>query len=482
MGNALDMLHFVVFVAVPVVAGALLTWLVVGVALWVYRAGLDVLMQTQERRLEIQRRTLTNDLVLVTPDSAQLPRQMLNDPALVAQQYALMSQRVDALRLPANVPHSVTYSPHISGGKGNDQMYAQVEEQPALPAPVVEAKDIWQLWHAGALPDKGFFLGYNLDSGEPVTADWLQLYSALVGGTSGSGKSTLIRSVLVQSALQGGRFVVLDRHYGAGEESLGASLQPLRSLMLCDVAATEQAMVSTLRYVLDAGRRRLHGDPERTPLIMVVDETTALFQRSNVADELATVLGEIAQETRKVGVYALCIGQNFSGSIMKTEVRNSFASFFSCRTRRDVARVMSGNNAFAQAAEGLKLGQAVWMDTGGEVVRLAVPNCTQKHIELVARQCSHESNDAPLLPLPPEENAPSNGWDFDDAGRGDGSGPGRGDGRGESLDAQALQVRQMIMDGKSDTEIIKALWGVSSGSAYQKAASELQAIMRRLVA
>jgi len=87
----------------------------------------------------------------------------------------------------------------------------------------------------------------------------------------------------------------------------------------------------------------------------------ALLQRSTIAAELTATLGQIAQETRKVGVFCLAIGQQFSSTVMSTPVRNSFVSYVTCRTRRDVARVMSGSAAFGKAAETLTTGQAVWM-------------------------------------------------------------------------------------------------------------------------
>ena len=65
----------------------------------------------------------------------------------------------------------------------------------------------------------------------------------------------------------------------------------------------------------------------------------ALLQRSTIAAELTATLGQIAQETRKVGVFCLAIGQQFSSTVMSTPVRNSFVSYVTCRTRREVARI-----------------------------------------------------------------------------------------------------------------------------------------------
>ena len=299
-----------------------------------------------------------------------------------ALQLAIASQR--AKWTVADVPHSLTYAP-----KYNNRQDIQGGEQ-AAPQLTVTPQNFWQLYSGGALPDNGFLMGYSLETNEAVNADWSKLYSALIGGQSGSGKSTLIRSILAQSALQGGRFLVLDPHFGAGEESLGASLQPLRHLMLADVASDEKQMLDSIAYIRDIGQRRLTGrDSDRTPVILVVDETTALLQRSTAADALTDALGEISQETRKVGVYGLCIGQNFSAEVMPTTVRNSFVSFISCRARRDVARVMTSDNEFGKAAQKLQTGQAVWMTPGGEMWTLAVPNCTQHDLELVA---SHTAN------------------------------------------------------------------------------------------
>lgn len=406
------------------------------------------------------------NLLVVHPDPINgflpIPRDAI--PQIVDAVVAHVAQRTQTMMPVQPVPHTITYSPHTAyrGGTGS--------EPAMLPGPaavVIEPHDLWQLYHADQLPDDGFLLGHNLDTGEPVTAGWMQLYSALVGGTAGSGKSTLIRSVLVQSALQGGRFVVLDRHYGAGEESLGASLQPLRGMMPFDVASTEAQMVDALRYVLDVGRRRLRGDSDRTPLVLVVDETTALFQRSNISGELTTVLSEIAQETRKAGVYALCIGHNFNGEVMPTTARNSFASFFSCRARRDVARVMSGNNRFAQAAEGLKRGQAVWLDTDGELVRLAVPNCTQRHVELVAKQCASTGVGNSMVPsfphwiVAPDESA--DGIILEPS---------------EPLDSRAARVIELFKSNHTQKEIIAEVWGAESGRRYMEASADFLNIVR----
>lgn len=400
------------------------------------------------------------------------PVQALQQAEVVQSLLVLMAQRIDSQKTFAPVPSSLHWSVKNDGSQA----------VAALPGPVsavVAVPSFSELWRGGQLPPNGFLLGYSLEDNSPVHADWRKLYSALIGGQSGSGKSTLIRNILAQSALQGGRFVVIDPHFEAGEESLGASLMPLRSKMLCDVAASEKQIVDALKFVGSVGQARLHGDGDRTPLILVCDETTGLLQRSNVADELENVLGMISQETRKVGVFALCIGQQFKGDVMNTTVRNSFVSFLSCRARSEVARVMSGSSAFGKTAAGLTTGQCVWMSPSGDTTTLAVPNTTLHDLELVVggSNSGYNSGSAPGFKqvedseLEPSAEPPTEPL-FQP----------RNTIINTSLSARAQQVRSMLILGHSQNEIIKEVWEVEGkGRAYQDATAEFRLILSDLV-
>lgn len=364
-------------------------------------------------------------------------------------------------------------------------------------AAAVTPGTFWQLYQSGALPDNGFLMGYSLDEdGQEVTADWRKLYSALIGGQSNSGKSTLIRGILAQSALQGGRFVIIDPHYGAGDESLGASLMALRPLMLCDVASTPEQIVDALTYVDAIGQRRLSGvDRDKSPIVLVVDETTGLLQRSNTATLLTNVLGKIAQETRKVGLYALCIGQNFHSDVMPTTVRDCFVSFISCRARKRVAATMADDNEFGKTAADLTTGQMVWMTPAGDVHRLAFPNCTAADLELVADHIFDDENAAdaekPALQVVGSGSASgskggsASGSDplsssylerhFPKAGTTNGTTSG-------TTTARAERVRSLILDGKNMSQIITDVWQIDGrGRAYQSAVDEYYQVLQSLL-
>lgn len=450
------------------------------------RSDAELMAPDAEGRLPVARQTLETgalvpgnyglvDPALIRPDGRglmPLHRDTLARLEYTEQLLQLMASQILNGRPMPHVPASVTYAPHMAY---RNDVNAQGADVQGL-VPVVQPKDFWQLYSGGQLPDSGFLMGYSLADGEPVQADWKQLYSALIGGQSGSGKSTLLRNILAQSALQGGRFVVLDPHYGAGEESLGASLSPLRTRMLCDVAANDNQMSDALRFVADIGQRRLSGqDADRSPLILVVDETTALLQRGKVAQELTAVLGNIAQETRKVGIYALCIGQNFHSDVMPTVVRDSFVSQLTTRTRRDVARTQSGNTEFGKMAETLTTGQAAWMQPDGNVIKFAVPNTTQQHVWMVAQNAENTPKTGAagrqvVDPLTkPLTNPLTSPLTTGSAGKWEEVG---------GLTAKQQNAIQMYLDGASKSQIIADLWGAKGGPPFQAASAEFDEALR----
>ena len=465
----------VVIVGFLVFAGALAVP-AVAAGLWLYRwwrlSGIEIRRASQ----------------FVAPDEAgrlPVPASLLRSPEFAHR--AIDAHQASFLANLSTFNYAPESNQNITGADGQTMTAA------ATTAP----NTFWQLYQAGQLPSKGFLLGYSLDDdGEAITADWQGLYSSLIGGKSGMGKTTLIRSILAQSALQGGKFIVVDPHHGAGPESTGASLEPLRGLMMCDVASNEKQIADALRYVGAIGQRRLNGqDKERWPLILVVDETTALFQRSNVAGILTDVLGQISQETRKVGVYAMCIGQNFDGRIMDTTIRNSFVSMISMRARRDVARVQSGVAEFGRMAETLQIGQCVWMAPSGEMHRLAVPNCTATDLELVARSFDGKNvYTAPNAQLP-EVGASSRVSSlassesladtymerhFPKAGTDNGTGKPTAAELATELanDDKASRAIDMFLAGNSQNAILKELWGDPTGRAKMDASAEFNDILR----
>ena len=472
--------------------------------LWVWQFVGHTAIDLDERKqnMSIQAATVRNQLFLETKRSdlvyAADGFMPVSHTTVISGKYdapllELNAHRIDAQRPVANVPHTMTFAPHYSS-KGGEIHGAEIPEIAQIAQSAALSLDFRQLFESGQLPRKGFLVGFDTASNEPVIANWKSMYSALIGGQSGSGKSTLIRSLLAQAAIQKSRFVVLDPHYGAGDESLGESLRPLHSLLLCDIATTGKEMSQALQYVEGIGKRRLLGqDTDKSPVVLVVDETTGLLSRGEIADTLTRTLGFISQETRKVGVFAFCIGQNFTGKIMPTEVRNSFVSFISCRARRDVARVQSGSNDFGIQAESLTIGQAVWMTPAGETHRLTVPNCTMEHLEAIAGEITVESEGGSLLPVNDHISASYRTSDITSDKASDTASDKMVNGNEIALaqplalslaptvvDARSRRAIEMFVGGITPKNIIETVWQVKAGKGndYVDASKEFQEILR----
>lgn len=429
-----------------------------------------------EKRAEVARKWADNEMYLPNERGAlPVPVELLKNPAVAQHLLALASQIVEAQSIPANVPHTLTYSPHFSN---------KSEGGPALVEPE-QIADNWmtpsfhQLIGTDAFQPGRFLLGYNTEDHAPVYGTWKDIYSCAVGGQPGTGKSTATRSLLAQSAMGGCKFVVVDPHYGAGEDSLGESLQPLRRAMLCDVASNDQSTIEAVRYIDSIGKARMHGDKDRSPIMLVVDEATSLFSRSSIGGELTTLLEAIAQEYRKVGVFALCLGQIWTASRTGGDsgLRDSFASALVCKMKRSQARMLVSTEV-AKEVEVLGIGQAILWKTSGEYARLNIPNCTQADIEVVAKRVFPGENRAstsitPVSPLQKPLHDP-----LHDPLHTEDLGAGMGSGAMTWMTAREQQALNMFRDGSTPTEIVRELWGVNGGKAYTEAAKEFNELLR----
>lgn len=457
---------------------------------WQYKRQADEQTLRQQKLMndsqEIENQQQIQNLALVkfNPSEPVLPRQQLLEGQYSEAMLVLAAKYLETLKPVANVPTTLTYSPHIVS-KSEGKL---LESQPDVKQlPELKVLDFGELYNQHLLPKNEFLLGANVDGGEFVTATWKQMYSTLIGGGSGSGKSTLVRSILAQAALQNSKFMVIDPHYGAGEESLGESLKPLQHKMLTAVATNDAQMLATLNTIRDIAKNRLDGvDKDKTPVVLVVDETTGLLQRGAIREPLLEVLGYIAQETRKVAVYAICIGQMFTSQIMPSEVRNCFVNFISCRSRKDNARYMTSNSQFAAIVESLSIGQCVRMSPSGEVQILSFPNCTQQHLEMVAGTDGtfRAITDTTSTTSHTGENVEIQA-DFDDSGSGSeavGKRSGSGFGSGQN-DARSQRIIDLFCQGVGKNEMIRDLEGkeITGGRRYQLLVDEIDTTIRNYV-
>lgn len=413
----------------------------------------------EQQRAEVARYVLDHGVIRARPNELVIPREMLAET--VAGQMRLVLAQIEAQRAPDAVPTTIHYAPHYArlDAPAAPQIEAHDEAAPVIPT-------FAELLQGESLGHGRFLLGCDLATGQPIIGSWKELYSTALGGLSGTGKSTTARFLLSQAALNDCRFVVLDPHAGAGEDSLAATLAPLHASMLCEPASENRQILDAARHVDDMGRRRINGDSDRTPVIVCIDEATALLSRSSVGGLLGELIETIAQEYRKVGIFALCSAQIWlaqrSGG--NSALRDSFASAYVHRMKRNQARLLLPTDD-ARHVETLGTGQAVLWRTSGETQTIVIPNTTAADVETVARrigvagkvqnQLSTLENRAFGGDSPKADLAPV----FD-------------------ADPRHLRVIEAFEAGETLRQIATDVYGVSGGANYNAALGEVQDVLR----
>lgn len=338
-------------------------------------------------------------------------------------------------------------------------------------------------------------LGY--DEGGVMEGDWTDLYSTAIGGMPGQGKTTTQRFFACQTALHGARFACLDPHYGAGPDSLGATLAPLGGAFLCPIASDDKTMLDTVRHIADIGQQRVRGlDKGATPIILWVDELTAILGRSSVGDELAELLERIAQEYRKKHVFVSASGQIWTASRATSELRDSFASVIAHRMKRGQARMLLPTDE-AQLVERLSPGRAVLWRTSGATTLIGIPNTTEADVVRVAQMIGGSAQTVPTTPITAANSRLPLG--FHPANKGAattvplqpevsqklaGSGAAYSQAqRGQTVPAEAQRALALLLAGKDPAEIVLELRGIktSQGATYQRALKEVMELIRQAI-
>jgi flagellar basal body-associated protein FliL len=364
------------------------------------------------------------------------------------------------------VPQTWTFSPHYqiremtTPGQSVEQQLATAEtallETGALTAPSFSELLATNLLGAG----QKFILGYN--EGEPVFGSWLDLYSSAIGGKSGMGKTTTVRCLVLQAVMNGAKLIPIDPHAHVADESLAETLAPLQSAFLFRAAVENEEILAALDVAYREVEKRLHDKTApRYPLLVCVDELTGLM-RTEVAKPLSNLLQKVSQEGRKVGVYALCMGQIWKGSTSGgTELRDSFASAYVHRMSRNQARMLLPTDEAANA-ERLAPGQAILYKTNGDLLMVTMPLTTGDDVVKVAglieTEYKRESNRVEaaqevVTAAPPSQRT--------------------------VLSADESRIVSLWRDGLDIGPIVKELYGDLKGSNYQQRAREVQSVIRR---
>jgi hypothetical protein len=292
--------------------------------------------------------------------------------------------RSNVAKVPQHIVFSPTYHHDVRGVESH-------QEATRLPEPVITVSSVptfSTLLEQGEFNNKKqLLLGYS--EGKPLHGTWNDLYSCIIAGLSGSGKTTTARFIALQAAIKGASFLLIDPHGGSGEESLLQTLAPLESSFLCKPAIQPRDIEAVLNRANQELQNRLSdmtNRHSRPPVIICVDEVTSLMRKSQ-ADDISAMLQNISQEGRKVGVFALVMGQIWKSTTSGgTETRDSFASAIVHKMQRKQAQLLVPIE-IARQVEVLdpKKGQAFFSSTRGDIIPVQIPNTTLGDAINVAR-------------------------------------------------------------------------------------------------
>lgn len=414
---------------------------------------------------------VTEDRRLILPDDrGMLPvtrHQLEADDLAVLVERAIEAyhaKQIEEARRPLP-PHTLTYAPKFSNTTNG------AEPAATIAAPLV-VPSFAQLLAEGKIgPDatgrlQPLILGYGAEGA--LTGDWRRLYSAGLGGLQGSGKTWGATFLLAQSALSRGKLIICDNHAG-DDESLAHRVEALSSSFLCDIADDDKSILVALKLASDILERRKHGDKDRTPVIVAIDEWLSL-RRGPLADVLPAFVESISTEGRKLNIHALLMTQRADKDAIG-DFRNTLASSYVFRLRADEARMLTGLRASALPDDTLQLapGEAYLLDTAGALTRVRIPLMTGGDVATVGRLLT---DDQPKMPADSvtiqSKISQAAAVDYSAVGR------------GETRSPEAQRVISLFLAGKDASAIVSEVHGLSSraGAPYMRKLADVQEVIR----
>jgi hypothetical protein len=402
-----------------------------------------------------------------------VPRRLIEDGRLIQiLEQRIMADAVARIEQARNVGVPHVFSPHYSSRGTNLAL-------PEPPAQLTAASvpSFGDLLNAGRIGrNNPLLLGFDAETATPIEGTWKDLYSSAIAGVSGSGKTTTVRFLAAQSAFHAARWVLLDPHADAGDDSLAGTLQPLSSTFLCAPAVQPRAMLESVRLVTEELDRRLASrSADRFPLVIAADEFTSLM-RGDLAEPLAALIERIAQEGRKVLVFALVSGQVWTAERTGgSALRDSLASCYVHRMKRRQANHLLQLGDELPETLNLQTGHALLYRTTGELIEVTIPNTTAGDISRVASLLA--SNRHMDMPTIGQNEAYSMPGDMPTVSQMSANGTLA---YSAPVRAEAKRAAQMFMEGADPAAIVLALRNVrtNEGKRYQTALADVLNLVR----
>lgn len=383
------------------VAGALLTFgaaLLLGIVRIVFAYGRR--LSAQARQAEILR--LPNDHPIHVADVTLLAARLA--PQTLDRYYAVEAIRADR----SQFPNLTTYhhAPHLEASAAPAlPQPTELPVPPALPLLAPGLPLLAQLQARGHICRSGrsLLVGYS-DGQQPLYIELTACGFIGIGGQSRSGKSTTTMLLIAQALLLRWHLFVGDPHIHKADSLLNRC-RPL-SGQLARQAVTPEEIAALVRLVDKIGRRRVQGDADRTPVLLILDEFTNLIWRKELPADVLRILPSMAIEYAGVGVHGIVISHDWSkaslGGELGAALRRAITHRLVHRSDLGNAEFLLPSGALARQVPTLPTGQTLyWGPEGGQVA--TVPGMRDEDMQLVAQG----QPERPYQPWPPQRLQPA---------------------------------------------------------------------------
>jgi hypothetical protein len=206
-----------------------------------------------------------------------------------------------------------------------------------------------------------------------------------IGGQPRVGKTTTARLLLAQIAAQGGHIALCDPH-GQHDQGLLQQCAPISGACIRQAVAPDEISEAIL-FVDKIGSQRTRQGRGGQPVVLVIDEFTALVLRQALPDDILLRLTAMAVEYAKFNLHILLIAHDWSKAALGslgTPLRRAITHRIIHRSDMQNAEFLLPNAALARQVPTLTTGQALsWSDTGP--VTLAVPLVDDATLRAAAR-------------------------------------------------------------------------------------------------
>jgi hypothetical protein len=302
------------------------------------------------------------------------------------------------------------------------------------------------------------------EDGQPVYGRLDQLLSALVIGRQGQGKTTLLRLIDRQCALIGVRVLAWDIHDDISED--------IPSMETYTSAQEIERSANDLITELDRRIRLKLKHDKAQPIMVLIDEVNLIADK---VPSITEFVKRIVAEGRKYMMFEFITAKGAPSDLFeKSWARDSFSALIAFWTSSLQARNVGFDAVEARRVETLTPGHALLRLQTAPAQVVTFPDLSLQDMRSMSpsKAASKSPSRATSEPLPevyvPASREGEKGEEVDPF---------------EGVEAAGLQnnVRRLIKKGKSNSEIIAELWGVTGGNAYKEASKELSAIIGGLI-